>query len=782
MKTNVFKVLRSGICLLLALCMVVGMCPVVAFAEETSAETGNPVDVNGDGQINYVSLGDSMTNGYCLPGYYVGNDDGDADNALGYRVVAPNTYTDLFAKHLAQTTGLNVHHDQLAISGMRIEELHFLLDEEYEGDIFTWLWFDARNNGILAESSPYYFKDAYHDAYVSGQIDNRIDKAGDLHQDVDGTCRFARILMDENNKNINVYYDIFEDNDWGLWTNRFPSAFKVFAEKAAYDYDVSEMNAFFANTDPATIKAISEAENAPLYAQNANEWVRWDYQNSIKNADVITMSFGSNNFGHFVKTNINVLLNIGAEAYDVERCGYYLDPILEETGMADLYNAFMAEAKGLMLASMGVDAESLPAESSAMLDDVLDIMGYAFITYVNSFTGSINKIHEMNPEAQVVICGMINDMAGIELSLPGFVDAQGNSIVMPGGDVYALLVDSINAYMAAYDAQYIKTGTVELPAVDSYPEAIIADMPDTVEMVIDQYAQLDPHGRIYQDGYQADGEHSDPIRHYDCPDHMADWLLTYYLLHKLEDGVDHGVFVRDNRGVFAATAATQEELVSNMTYNLLSVLLNCDGGPYDSKEAALYALRAMWINGNNTHTHLDGTVNYHYDSWGAQYQKCLYINYNGEQVCFTEMYLELIRGVRNAVIEGAKHTNHNFDSINKSVDTVVGKCLVENLGGIVKAYYAKAENERTQFEFADAVTAALVADEEASSYMYWYARMLAGNGSGVHPTLGGHRDMYDCLEKAWDEGFNSRDYINVQASEKMVVFYDFLKNDDTLNT
>ena len=36
MKANVFRMLRSGISLLLALCMVVGMCPVQAFAAESA--------------------------------------------------------------------------------------------------------------------------------------------------------------------------------------------------------------------------------------------------------------------------------------------------------------------------------------------------------------------------------------------------------------------------------------------------------------------------------------------------------------------------------------------------------------------------------------------------------------------------------------------------------------------------------------------------------------------------------------------------------------------------
>ena len=50
------KVLRSALCLMLAVLLTMGTC-ISAFATE------------GDDTIKYVSLGDSMTNGYGLDGY-----------------------------------------------------------------------------------------------------------------------------------------------------------------------------------------------------------------------------------------------------------------------------------------------------------------------------------------------------------------------------------------------------------------------------------------------------------------------------------------------------------------------------------------------------------------------------------------------------------------------------------------------------------------------------------------------------------------------------------------
>lgn len=63
MKANLSRMLRSGVALLLAFCMVAGFVPTVAFAAETE-ET-----------INYVSIGDSMANGYGFAGYNQNSND-----------------------------------------------------------------------------------------------------------------------------------------------------------------------------------------------------------------------------------------------------------------------------------------------------------------------------------------------------------------------------------------------------------------------------------------------------------------------------------------------------------------------------------------------------------------------------------------------------------------------------------------------------------------------------------------------------------------------------------
>ena len=156
--------------LLLALTMVVSMLPVSAFATSESGETQPEetvsLDKNGDGEIIYVSLGDSTTNGYGLTGYELDQEALDwahaqaaeqlyqrlvgiygqaimdaagftrelvaaqitkTPNVNGLLMETPGAYPALFRKYLEDKTDLPVNLIQLAISGARADNIYTLL-------------------------------------------------------------------------------------------------------------------------------------------------------------------------------------------------------------------------------------------------------------------------------------------------------------------------------------------------------------------------------------------------------------------------------------------------------------------------------------------------------------------------------------------------------------------------------------------------------------------------------------------------------------------------------
>ena len=108
--------------------------------------------------FNYVALGASNVNGYGMHGYnfenvYEAPFEKAMDNRYGYEMDTPGSYTMLIADELSKNYNVNLH--QVAMSSWRAEELHFLLDNSYNGDSYTDMWlYDTNGDGV---SSNWYY-------------------------------------------------------------------------------------------------------------------------------------------------------------------------------------------------------------------------------------------------------------------------------------------------------------------------------------------------------------------------------------------------------------------------------------------------------------------------------------------------------------------------------------------------------------------------------------------------------------------------------------------------
>ncbi len=101
--------------------------PIFAVAISDAKET---LDISGDGEIDYLAIGSDATVGAGLGGKY---------NAS-----AESSYPELVKKEI-EASGKTVSFTQLAIPGIRAEELHYILDSSYTGDAYTRETFIDKN-------------------------------------------------------------------------------------------------------------------------------------------------------------------------------------------------------------------------------------------------------------------------------------------------------------------------------------------------------------------------------------------------------------------------------------------------------------------------------------------------------------------------------------------------------------------------------------------------------------------------------------------------------------
>ena len=174
------------------------------------------------------------------------------------------------------------------------------------------------------------------------------------------------------------------------------------------------------------------------------EALRASYKDNIANADLITVDIGWNNFGVYV---CNQLVDFMAN-------GQY-------KWTTDLSNIFKTEAElqaaNEAKAIIGNYIKNYVGEG-AMTNALTDIFAYSILGYIHNFDIVMEKIYELNPDADVVVLGIQNLLYGV------VVDLNGEQI--PLGTIFGNFVNMANYYSSAcspYQSkyQYVKVGTDE---------------------------------------------------------------------------------------------------------------------------------------------------------------------------------------------------------------------------------------------------------------------------------------------------------------------------------
>lgn len=169
--------------------------------------------------------------------------------------------------------------------------------------------------------------------------------------------------------------------------------------------------------------------------------LRKAYKDSIVNSDLVTVDIGWNNFGVYICNQLVEYLEKGK--------------LMWGTDLADVYEtaeelAAGEEAKKLI----GAYIESYVG-AGEVADVITDIFAYSLLGYMYHFDIVMEKIYELNPDADVVVLGIQNLLHGIVVELGGEQ--------IPLGDIFGNFVNMANYYISAVSPyqgkyQYVKAG------------------------------------------------------------------------------------------------------------------------------------------------------------------------------------------------------------------------------------------------------------------------------------------------------------------------------------
>ena len=155
------------------------------------------------------------------------------------------------------------------------------------------------------------------------------------------------------------------------------------------------------------------------------EGFRADYQDSVRNAELITYDMGVNNFGVYIS---NQLLNGTFGTPDFAN-------IVGEEYAAKFYE-LRDDIHGKLLGLVG-QADSDIFEK---IDQYADVFGYAMLGFIVNFDATMKIIRELNPDCDVVVVSIQNPIAGLDVSVKDFI--------IPLGEIFGVVTDMANTYMA----------------------------------------------------------------------------------------------------------------------------------------------------------------------------------------------------------------------------------------------------------------------------------------------------------------------------------------------
>ena len=368
MKESVNHPFRSLISLLLVFCLVLSFVPTLALtarAEEIT-ETETP--------IVYVSIGDSMTNGYCLDGYE-GN-----SGAVNYGM---DSYANKFAAWLAGYTGTIkndqvifegangiVDHRPLAISGMRAQDIQWALNLDYtDADLMNAV-FQMDYSGSWNEST-------WYDTW--NFVGDRRTWSDFCDYDFRYADAAAKILA------------IYNSGDNG----------KYFQSGYADETQIANaINGIKANPYFPEGRSQTDSIGGYKFLQIATEF----YQESVKDADVISLAVGNTNFGTFMLTEIlDVVMS-----NDTSFAGTYS----YDRVMAQADDFAKAKVQEMLTSSEYQEIVStcmqLVPDDSDKQSRIEYIIKYAMSSYIVGYIGMMETILEMNPDVDIIQVALMN--------------------------------------------------------------------------------------------------------------------------------------------------------------------------------------------------------------------------------------------------------------------------------------------------------------------------------------------------------------------------------------
>ena len=491
---------------IMLLCAVTPMVSMTERGDSVYADDGDmPVDPT---DRYYVSLGDSVTNGYGMFEYF---DDGftgkytpdqlfskypgSSEYSMGLNVAAPDAYPSLVLEQLNKNDYRNADWEliQLATSGMRMDELRYLLDDDFYA-LYPTGADEYMPNGQLIDAMESWARDKSQNGHVESS---------------DG--RFCQTCMDE----FREYYKGEIAKASLITLNLGNNNFGTFMTGAIGNFMAgkTDFNEFtfstYLNDDGYVDELFASLFDAFLYEIVMGQSDDQSITSAILKAREAMDRYEAE--PEAVKSELAAIFDAALEQQNGDVIGavlYVIDTAANDLSVwAEEYEAKAAE---LSLYLGNVEEFKTLASFIDLLEYVTSAMFYGVVGYTMNYDASMGWILDAcEDDVEIVVVGVDNIADGLVLAL----DNMGGYEI-PLGEIYGSVIDMANLYME-YMSPYTldnRVSYIEPPNVHTYFD----QFGDGTEMSAELwYHILRDFGMYYHDGCGAG-----------CTDHLQTIVET----------------------------------------------------------------------------------------------------------------------------------------------------------------------------------------------------------------------------------------------------------------
>ena len=276
--------------------------------------------------------------------------------------------------------------------------------------------------------------------------------------------------------------NIINNQDKFYGAGAYPLQFEEYLKKQGYDVTHTKLASSALRAEDLLYLLGGRDTPADDWYEQVNNYTGIDnndvlkafYQDAVKDADIITLGIGNASFGAFFLSRVTSMLGVmGGSLTEEQKAQYTLENALKLLDNEEEKEIIRGISKKISETMNSFVSEEYA--ETYHIDEVSELLSYTAAGFIINFSRSVDKIVELNPDAEIILVGLMNTTYGMTIDLENGEKFYFGDLM---DQVFALLNDYIVLYPTLKQAEGKLQGATFHYAEQPQPKFIVQAFDD----------------------------------------------------------------------------------------------------------------------------------------------------------------------------------------------------------------------------------------------------------------------------------------------------------------